>query len=154
MVFVKGNWLFCSAMVRCFYGAKEISKQAGKQARSTYYYIKVRERGFKRFCSYHCDGQLRCFYRGDLSVSVLTTAMVFQREKIISGNTSAMVEEIEPISLPLRWSNPIQLKDGFTEGKRTFLFIPLPLSYQGAPYSTKGCFYGGKKNVSVHTTAP
>jgi hypothetical protein len=24
--------------------------------------------------------------------------MVFQREKIISGNTSAMVEEIEPIS--------------------------------------------------------
>nr|KUM51150.1 hypothetical protein ABT39_MTgene996 [Picea glauca] len=61
-----------------------------------------------------------------------------------------MVEEIEPISLPLRWSNC----DGFTEGKRTFLFIPLPLSYQGAPYSTKGCFYGGKKNVSVHTTAP
>nr|QHR87366.1 hypothetical protein Q903MT_gene1376 [Picea sitchensis] len=56
MVFVKGNWLFCSAMVRCFYGAKEISKQAGKQARSTYYYIKVRERGFKRFCSYNCDG--------------------------------------------------------------------------------------------------
>nr|QHR87365.1 hypothetical protein Q903MT_gene1375 [Picea sitchensis]QHR90900.1 hypothetical protein Q903MT_gene4927 [Picea sitchensis] len=47
--------------------------------------------------------------------------MVFQREKIISGNTSAMVEEIEPISLPLRWSNC----DGFTEGKRTFLFIPL-----------------------------
>nr|QHR90899.1 hypothetical protein Q903MT_gene4926 [Picea sitchensis] len=56
MVLVKGNWLFCSAMVRCFYGAKEISKQAGKQARSTYYYIKVRERGFKRFCSYNCDG--------------------------------------------------------------------------------------------------
>ena len=61
-------------MVRCFYGAKEISKQAGKQARST-------------------GGG-----RGDLSVSVHTTAMVFQREKIISGNTSAMVEEIEPIS--------------------------------------------------------
>jgi hypothetical protein len=40
MVFVKGNWLFCAcdgAMVqlRCFDRAKEISKQAGKQARST-----------------------------------------------------------------------------------------------------------------------
>jgi hypothetical protein len=55
--------------------------------------------------------QLRRFYRGDLSVSVHTTVMVFQREKIISGNTSAMVEEIEPISLPLRWSNC----DGFLE---------------------------------------
>jgi len=39
--------------------------------------------------------------------------MVFQREKIISGNTSAMVEEIEPISLPLRWSNC----DAFLEGE-------------------------------------
>jgi hypothetical protein len=76
-----------------------------------------------------------------LSVSVHTTAMVFQREKIISGNTSAMVEEIEPISLPLRWSNC----DGFTEGKRTFLFIPL--RWTTAMLLRRG------KNVSVHTTA-
>ena len=43
----------------------------------------------ERFCSYHCDGQLRCFYGGKKNVSVHTTAM---------ANCDGFLEEANSIS--------------------------------------------------------
>nr|KUM51361.1 hypothetical protein ABT39_MTgene1208 [Picea glauca] len=74
-------------------------------------------------------GKVFRWRRRGKNVSVHTTAMLLPREK----------ERFCSYHCPLAIrGHPIQLKDAFTEGKRTFLFIPLPLSYQGAPYSTKG----------------